>query len=116
MPSLPRPARGNRPGWCPERPAPLGAGATPAPDTTSEGRCSTTSPGLPRWFTDAACLGMPSEVFFPAKGQQATPALEVCDGCPVTEPCLDYAIRERLVLGVFGGTTPPAAPPSTTRV
>lgn len=41
---------------------------------------------LPSWFAQAACLGMPSEVFFPeGPGSSPRAALEVCAECPVRQ-------------------------------
>lgn len=30
----------------------------------------------------------------------------ICEGCPVIVPCLDYAISNRIVFGVWGGMSP----------
>jgi hypothetical protein len=44
-------------------------------------------------------------LFFPHRGyhQGTTSAIAVCKACPVCDPCLDYAIRNREKFGVFGG-------------
>jgi hypothetical protein len=45
------------------------------------------------------------EVFFPERGESAGPARRVCAACPVRQPCLDYAISNRIVHGIWGGLT-----------
>ena len=58
-----------------------------------------------RWRELAACRGSDLEVFFPGRGESAGPARRVCAACPVRQPCLDYAITNRIVYGVWGGLT-----------
>ncbi len=56
-----------------------------------------------RWRDLAACRGIDLDVFFPGRGEPAGPARQVCTACPVRQPCLDYAITNRIVHGVWGG-------------
>ena len=58
-----------------------------------------------RWRELAACRGTDLEVFFPGRGESAGPARQVCAACPVRQPCLDYAITNRITHGVWGGLT-----------
>jgi WhiB family redox-sensing transcriptional regulator len=58
-----------------------------------------------RWRELAACRGTDLEVFFPERGESAGPARQVCAACPVREPCLDYAITNRIAYGIWGGLT-----------
>ena len=44
-------------------------------------------------------------MFFPERGESAGPARRVCAACPVREPCLDYAITNRISHGIWGGLT-----------
>jgi hypothetical protein len=44
-------------------------------------------------------------VFFPGRGETAGPARLVCAACPVRQPCLDYAITNRITHGIWGGLT-----------
>ena len=44
-------------------------------------------------------------MFFPERGESAGPARQVCAACPVRQPCLDYAITNRITHGVWGGLT-----------
>jgi len=58
-----------------------------------------------RWRELAACRGSDLGVFFPERGETAGPARRVCAACPVRQPCLDYAITNRIAYGVWGGLT-----------
>ena len=58
-----------------------------------------------RWRELAACRGADLEVFFPGRGEPAGPARQVCAACPVRQPCLDYAITNRITHGIWGGLT-----------
>jgi hypothetical protein len=44
-------------------------------------------------------------VFFPGRGESAEPARQVCAGCPVRQPCLDYALSHGITHGIWGGLT-----------
>ena len=58
-----------------------------------------------RWRELAACRGADLGLFFPERGESAESARRVCARCPVREPCLDYAVTNRIVHGVWGGLT-----------
>jgi WhiB family transcriptional regulator, redox-sensing transcriptional regulator len=58
-----------------------------------------------RWRELAACRGDDLVLFFPERGESAEPARQVCARCPVREPCLDYAVTNRIAYGVWGGLT-----------
>ena len=58
-----------------------------------------------RWRELAACRGAGLNLFFPERGESAGPARRVCAACPVREPCLDNAISNRIVHGIWGGLT-----------
>jgi WhiB family redox-sensing transcriptional regulator len=58
-----------------------------------------------RWRELAACRGVHLEVFFPERGGSAESARQVCATCPVRQPCLDYAITNRITHGIWGGLT-----------
>ena len=55
------------------------------------------------WRDQAHCLGQPMDVFF--NGRKTAKAKAICAGCPVSEPCLNFAIRNDLVGGIYGGKT-----------
>ena len=58
-----------------------------------------------RWRELAACRGAGLDLFFPERGESAGPARRVCAACPVRQPCLDYAISNRITHGIWGGLT-----------
>ena len=58
-----------------------------------------------RWRELAACRGAGLDLFFPERGESAGPARRVCAACPVRQPCLDYAITNRITYGIWGGLT-----------
>jgi WhiB family redox-sensing transcriptional regulator len=43
--------------------------------------------------------------FFPKRGESAREAKGICASCPVREPCLEFALREKITHGVWGGMT-----------
>lgn len=55
------------------------------------------------WHAEANCLGVDAEVFFPERGDMAAfrTAVAICQGCPVTEQCLEENAYEKD--GVYGG-------------
>lgn len=58
----------------------------------------------PQWHAKAACREEDSALFFPEKGQTGERARAICAGCPVREPCYEFAVSNRLV-GIWGGST-----------
>ena len=57
------------------------------------------------WVDRAACRGRGDESWFPAVGARSRyrAAVAVCEGCPVRQPCLEYAVANRIQYGVWGG-------------
>ena len=55
------------------------------------------------WRNDAACRGLPAELFMPVRGDQfsAQEAKQVCAQCAVRWQCLAYGVAEKY--GVWGG-------------
>jgi len=47
------------------------------------------------------------EVFYPGRGETAGPARQACAQCPVRQQCLEYAVSNRIVYGIWGGLTGP---------
>ncbi len=58
-----------------------------------------------RWRQRAACRGTDLDVFYPERGESAGPARQVCAACPVRQPCLEYALSNRITHGIWGGLT-----------
>ena len=58
------------------------------------------------WIEQALCAEIDPELFFPDKGGPARDAIKVCKRCPVQEPCLQFAIDNRIIDGIWGGQVP----------
>ena len=56
-----------------------------------------------RWRELAACRGTDLNLFFPSRGETADPAREICAVCPVRQACLDYALSNAIIHGIWGG-------------
>lgn len=64
----------------------------------------------PEWMKHGSCQGLPTELFFPEKGNHVhlKKAQAVCAGCPVNPQCLEYALEEAQkveLLGIWAGTS-----------
>lgn len=65
---------------------------------------------MQEWQTRAACVGMDTEIWFPegnsiedqAKREHAK---RICCRCPVRVTCLNWAIRQHIEHGIWGGMT-----------
>lgn len=62
---------------------------------------------LPTWHADAACVEHPELSWFPETGETdvAAAAKAVCARCLCREECLDYAMADASLVGVWGETT-----------
>ena len=56
----------------------------------------------PDWMTRAACTGRTAVMF---DTRNALHAKNLCATCPVVTPCLDHALADPSLQGVWGGTT-----------
>ena len=66
---------------------------------------------MEKWREKRACLGIPTAVFFPERGDFATlqKAKEICGACPVKAECLDDCLaapQENDWHGIYGGIGP----------
>lgn len=57
------------------------------------------------WQEDAACRTADVELFFSVEEEDQRKAVEYCQVCPVQQQCLEYAIENREMYGVWGGMT-----------
>lgn len=59
----------------------------------------------PDWFDQAQCRieQIPTDEFFPMRGQSQRIARDCCSRCSVTEECWDYAERTHSAYGIWGG-------------
>lgn len=58
------------------------------------------------WRERAACAGTDPEQFFPAFPSRGTAAAarELCASCPAVRSCLEYALADESIVGIWGGT------------
>jgi WhiB family transcriptional regulator, redox-sensing transcriptional regulator len=63
------------------------------------------APVMTGWRDLAACLGTDPEVFFPTPGHSPAAGKRMCDVCPVTTQCLEFALEHAIGYGIFGGLT-----------
>ena len=64
----------------------------------------------PDWRADAGCRDADPELFFPdgdirSARAQVKAAKLICRGCPVTVPCLSWALASGHEAGIWGGLT-----------
>lgn len=57
------------------------------------------------WMAQGNCRDEPPTVFFPSDGVGVEVAKRICATCPSKEPCLEYALQNRIDHGVWGGTS-----------
>ena len=58
------------------------------------------------WLPEALCSQTDPEIFFPEKGEPGRTAREICFKCPVIHDCLQWAIDNREMHGIWGGLSP----------
>ncbi len=68
------------------------------------------------WVYDAACRGVPVDVFFSVEPADVARAKDVCDSCEVRDQCLRFAVDREEWHGVWGGTDEHARRPSIREV
>ena len=67
------------------------------------------------WEARAACRGAVGVSFVPPvagesrdqRTRREAAAKKICAGCPVRRECLDYALRVREPMGIWGGLSEP---------
>ena len=57
------------------------------------------------WMQEGNCKDHPPATFFPSDGVGVDVARRICAGCPVREPCLEYALSNHIDHGVWGGAS-----------
>jgi WhiB family transcriptional regulator, redox-sensing transcriptional regulator len=63
--------------------------------------------GRPEWQRYGACRGESIEMFVPSRGGNFATARELCRRCAVRQECLDFAMADEDVVGMWGMTTAP---------
>lgn len=59
--------------------------------------------GDAEWRIRALCRDMSADLFFPADNESLKEAKEVCFQCPVRRACLNEAMLQHEIWGVWGG-------------
>ena len=57
------------------------------------------------WMHAALCRGRTDVNFFPTQHESDTRARNICTACPVTDLCLEYAVSDPGLVGIWGGTS-----------
>jgi WhiB family redox-sensing transcriptional regulator len=57
----------------------------------------------PLWHALAACRGKGPDIFFPDRGESSAEAKALCKSCPVQRQCLDVALSDASLRGIWGG-------------
>jgi WhiB family redox-sensing transcriptional regulator len=62
----------------------------------------------PEWMKSARCREVDTEIFYPDKSDAATGthARKVCISCEVKVECLEYALSNNELFGIWGGLNP----------
>lgn len=55
------------------------------------------------WMEEAVCATVDPELWYPEKGGSTQEAKFLCSRCPVAARCLEYALANQEVWGVWGG-------------
>lgn len=63
-------------------------------------------PDYQPWMADALCTSVGGDIFYPEAGRVDHQAVRVCERCPAREACLQYAIDNQEVHGIWAGTYP----------
>lgn len=58
------------------------------------------------WQDAALCAQSDAELWFPTQGRSmGHEAKKICASCPVKRQCLDYALAENIVDGIYEGVS-----------
>ena len=59
----------------------------------------------PAWHRQAACRGLGASGFVKSTGGAYGATRRECARCPVRQECLDYALADESIVGLWGGTS-----------
>ena len=62
-------------------------------------------PDPPRWHAEALCREYPKLSWFEGRGMEIADAKSVCRRWPVQDDCLQYALDNESLVGIWGGLT-----------
>lgn len=57
------------------------------------------------WMASAKCANGDPDVMYPEHTPGINQAVAICRDCPVLEPCLNHALNNKELHGIWGGTT-----------
>jgi WhiB family redox-sensing transcriptional regulator len=57
------------------------------------------------WMARGKCKEVAPDIFFPNDGMGVLVAQRICAECPVSAPCLEYALEHHIDHGVWGGAS-----------
>ena len=57
------------------------------------------------WMAEGKCREVPPATFFPSDGVGVEVARRICATCSMQAPCLEYALRNKIDHGVWGGAS-----------
>jgi len=60
---------------------------------------------LAEWHRQAACRGQGPDAFVRGPKSDYRATRELCETCPVRRACLDFALADETLTGLWGGTT-----------
>lgn len=75
------------------------------PDGNQNGHSDVLDGMESNWMAAGNCAEKPPSLFFPSDGVGVEIAKKICATCPAKEPCLEYALSNRIDHGVWGGTS-----------
>jgi WhiB family transcriptional regulator, redox-sensing transcriptional regulator len=61
-------------------------------------------PNQPRWMARASCRGLGTSAFFGDRPEETDEARAVCELCPTRAECLEFALDDRSLVGIWAGT------------
>ena len=61
-------------------------------------------PNQPRWMARASCRGLGTAAFFGDTPDDLAAARAVCALCPTRADCLEFALDDRSLQGIWAGT------------
>ena len=58
------------------------------------------------WMQKGKCRGLQTDIFYSEQGRRSiNTAKAICSECPIRQQCLDYAMRNQELYGIWGGHT-----------
>lgn len=56
-------------------------------------------------FNDIACKDVDTNLFFSELKSKVKKAKAICNSCSVKSECLEFALKDKIEFGIFGGVT-----------